>query len=411
MRILFVSDSFPFPPDSGTKVRDYNLIRQLSGRCELSLLAYAFSDKEEAGAAAMEQYCQPMETVRFRRQSKWKHLPGVVKCLLAGQPLANKFVYSPEFAAKLRRLTAERHYDVVQIDCTPMAPYQAFIERKNGRLPQTRTALVFIDVNALKFRRQLRYERTANMRLRMLIDWLLMSRWEARYAERFDLCVMMSALDAERVQRQNPHLNPVVIPNGVDVSDKRPLPETAESADLLFIGTLAHPPWADAVRYFHERIFPLVRERAPQARMLIVGNAPPDIRELASENVVVTGWVDDVEPYYQQSVLSVVPLRSSGGTRIKILESLAYGRPVVSTSVGCEGLDLQSGCDLLIADDPAEFARQVVRALTDPTLRESLRQHGRLSVEQRYGWDAIADKLLATYEQICRPQEATWKKP
>ncbi len=407
MRILFVSDSFPYPPDSGTKLRDYNLIRQLSGRCELSLLAYTFSDKEEAGAAVMRQYCQPVETVRFRRQSKWQHLPGVVKCLLAGQPLANRFVYSSEFAAKLRRLTAQQHYDVVQIDCTPMAPYHACIEKKSGQLPETRTALVFIDVNSLKFRRQLRYERTANMRLRMLIDWLLMSRWEVRYAERFDLCVMMSALDAERVRRQNPRLNAVVIPNGVDICGKHPLPEAAEGADLLFVGTLAHSPWADAVRYFHECIFPLVRERVPQARMLIVGNAPPDIRELASENVIVTGWVDDVEPYYQQSALSVVPLRSSGGTRLKILESLAYGRPVVSTSVGCEGLDLRPGSDLLVADNPAEFASQVIRALTDSALWQSLRHDGRRTVEQQYGWDTIADRLLAAYEQISCSQKTT----
>ena len=396
MRLLFVSDSFPYPPDSGTKVRDYHLIHELSGRCELSLLAFTFNDREEAGVEVMHQYCRTVESVRYRRRPFLEHVPGLVTRILAGQPPANHFAFRAEFAAKLRRLTAEQHFDAVQIDCTPMAPYRQFIAD-----PHTRSAIVFIDVNAHKFRRILRHERSIRLRAHALIDWLMMSVWEARYAQRFDVCIMLSEIDAERVRRRNPRLNTVVVPNGVDVRGKRPLPENDGSADVLLIGTLSHQPWADAVVHFHNAIFPRVRQAVPQARMVIVGEAPPPIRALASENVVVAGWVNDVESFYQRCAASIVPLRAGGGTRLKILESLAYGRPVVSTTIGCEGLDLLADCDLLVADEPGAFAEQVVRLLTDPNLRRRLTRHGRFTVEHYYTWGKSAGKLLAAYEQVC----------
>jgi glycosyltransferase involved in cell wall biosynthesis len=372
------------------------LIRQLSDRCEVSLLAFTFDDREEAGVEVMRQYCRTVETVRYRRQPVRKHLPGLVKRVLCGQPPANHFVFRPEFAAKLRWLTAEQHFDVVQIDCTPMAPYREFIAD-----PHTRSAIVFIDVNAHKFRRMLRHERSAKLRAHALADWLLMAAWEARYAQRFDVCVMMSEIDAERIRRRHPRLNAVVVPNGVDVRGKQPLPESDGSTDLLFIGTLSHRPWADAVRHFHNAIFPHVRQAVPQARMVIVGEAPPPIRALASEDVVVAGWVDDVESFYRQCAASVVPLRAGGGTRLKILESLAYGRPVVSTTVGCEGLDLLPGCDLLVADEPGALAEQIIRVLTDSGLRRRLIRHGRFTVEHCHSWEQSAGKLLAAYERLC----------
>lgn len=401
MRILFVSDSFPYPPDSGTKVRDYNLIRRLADRCSVSLLAFVFSAEEEAGMQTMQQWCERVTTVRYRRQGMRRHIPGTLKCLLHRQPLACTFMHSPEFAGKLKQLTVQQHFDVVQIDCTPMAPYRNYISSAMMGSGRTQTALVFIDVNAYKFKQLCDHDRGIGSRLRWWLDWQLMRGWEAPYAANFDACVMMSEVDAQRVRRQNPQLNTMVIPNGVDITEKQPLSERVGSADILLIGTLSHAPWKDAVHYFHDCIFPLIRDAVPQARMLVVGNAPGDVATLASEQVLVAGRVSEVLPFYEQACLSVVPLRSGGGTRLKILEALAYGRPVVSTSIGSEGLDLCPGRDLLIADEPDEFARQTIHLLTDPPQRRSLIQQGRRTVEMRYCWDTIADQLLASYEQLC----------
>jgi glycosyltransferase involved in cell wall biosynthesis len=402
MRILFISDSFPYPPDSGVKVRDYNLIRRLADRCEVSLLAFAFNDMEEAGAQTMKQWCDTVEVVRYRRQGLRRHLPGAIKCLWKGRPLSCQFMYSSEFASKLRRITTAHHFDLIQIDCTPMAPYRECLsEQPQNGSAGTRTALVFIDVNAHKFQRLFEHEQRLSMRLRWWLDWQLMQRWEARYAGDFDMCVMMSDLDEQRVQHTNPRLNTAVIPNGVDVITKQLLPERRGSADLLLIGTLSHAPWADAVHYFHDRIFPLIKQVLPQARMVVVGSAPPSIQALAGDDIVITGYVPDVQPYYEQAAVSVVPLRSGGGTRLKILESLAYGRPVVTTTVGSEGLKLCPDRDLLVADDPLIFAQHTIRLLTEDTLRHSLAHQGRQTVERCYSWDVIADRLYTTYAQLC----------
>jgi glycosyltransferase involved in cell wall biosynthesis len=310
-------------------------------------------------------------------------------------------MHSPEFVGQLQRLTVAQHFNLVQIDCTPMAPYREYLARSQNGSAGTRTALVFIDVNAHKFKRLLEHEQRLSLRLRWWLDWQLMQQWEARYADEFDVSVMMSDLDEQRVHRHNPHLNTVVIPNGVDVIGKQPLPERPGSADLLLMGTLNHAPWADAVRYFQAHIFPQIKQAIPQARMLVVGSAPLDIEALAGEDVIVTGYVPDVMPYYEQCAVSVVPLRSGGGTRLKILESLAYGRPVVASTVGSEGLNLYPERDLLLADEPSSFAQQTIRLLADESLRRSLIQQGRQTVERCYSWEAITDRLFTTYTQLC----------
>jgi glycosyltransferase involved in cell wall biosynthesis len=162
-------------------------------------------------------------------------------------------------------------------------------------------------------------------------------------------------------------------------------------------------PNVDAAVFFCEEIFSLIKQRVPEAKLLIVGGNPrSSVQALASEDVTVTGHVDSVVPYYQQSRVSVVPIRSGGGTRLKILESMALGRPVVSTKVGCEGLAVAHEENILIADDPADFAAQTVRLLIDTDLRARLTQNGRRLVETTYDWEVISQRLLRTYDEAIR---------
>ena len=174
----------------------------------------------------------------------------------------------------------------------------------------------------------------------------------------------------------------------------------------MFTGVMGYEPNADAAQYFCNQIFPLVRREVKDARLLIVGHAsPPTVQRLAEiGNVSVTGSVADVLPYYQQARLSVVPLRGGGGTRLKILEAMALGRPVVSTSIGCEGLAVRDGIHLEIADEPVAFAQRVVRLLLDRRLREQLAGNARRLVEERYEWSVIAEKLLAVYRRLLEPK-------
>ena len=164
---------------------------------------------------------------------------------------------------------------------------------------------------------------------------------------------------------------------------------------------MSYGPNVDGAIFFCEEIFPLVKRQVPNIKLLIVGRDPiKAVCNLASSDVTVTGRVESVIPYYQQSFISVVPLRAASGTRLKILESMALGRPVISTTIGCEGLNVTQGENILIANTPADFAVQTVRLLNDIELRQRLVIGGRRLVETTYDWEIIGQQLLQTYNQL-----------
>jgi glycosyltransferase involved in cell wall biosynthesis len=234
-----------------------------------------------------------------------------------------------------------------------------------------------------------------------------MGYWEPRYAERFDRCTTVSEVDQRLLMNANPRLHVDVIPNGVDIEKYQPLPSPREnvSASLMFIGNMGYPPCADAALYFCSEIFPLIRQAINAAELWIVGRDPgTEVLQLNSGNIHVTGRVDDVVSYYRQSPICVVPLRAGGGTRLKILEAMALGRPVVSTTIGCEGLNVIDGEHLLIADTPEQFAEKTVLLLSDRQLYQHISANGRQLVETCYSWDKIAERLMEVYtEMVAEP--------
>jgi glycosyltransferase involved in cell wall biosynthesis len=228
-----------------------------------------------------------------------------------------------------------------------------------------------------------------------------MQRWEARFAARFDHCLVVSAQERDLLHAEDPSLPITVIENGFDVSLHHPLaPEPGNR--LLFVGELSYPPNADAVLFFCHAILPLVLREIPDVHLLVVGHRPPPAvqRLAAGGHVTVTGSVPDLLPYYRQAAVTVVPLRGGGGTRLKILESMALGRPVVSTAVGCEGLAVEDGAHLFVADEADHFAQRVVQLLRNPVLQARLAADARRLMEDRYHWPHIADKLIGVYRAL-----------
>jgi glycosyltransferase involved in cell wall biosynthesis len=203
------------------------------------------------------------------------------------------------------------------------------------------------------------------------------------------------------LRRANPALDLAVVPNGVDTVQYTLLPESSGSKKILFVGDMHYPPNVDGAVFFCKEIFPLIKQHIPDAKLLIVGSEPANaVRALAGDDVQVTGYVNSVVPYYQESGVSVVPLRAGGGTRLKILESMALGRPVVSTVLGCEGLAVTHGENILIADTPADFANQTAQVLNGGKGRQRLIANGRRLVEATYDWQIIAQSLLQVYDEI-----------
>jgi glycosyltransferase involved in cell wall biosynthesis len=235
-----------------------------------------------------------------------------------------------------------------------------------------------------------------------LYSWM-MRAWEPRYAERFDRCISVSEEDRRLLIASNPRLQVDVIPNGVDVQMYQPSSLDGNQPALLFIGTMDYPPCNDAALYFVSEILPHIRRVIPNVETWIVGRDPsPEVMQLNGKGVHVTGRVDDVRPYYRRSSVCVVPLRAGGGTRLKILEAMALGRPVVSTTIGCEGLDVVDGEHLLIADTPKLFSEQTVRLIQDTKLCQRITTEARELVVTHYDWDGIAKRLMLVYEDLAR---------
>lgn len=398
MNILIISPSFPFPPDDGVKIRLFNLIKRISQKHSVALLSFVGSVDEMHYVSVLSQYCSAVETVVLQRRSRWAKIFELIYALFSGVPLESRLAFDQEMADKTRALLAARHFDIVQIEHTFMAPYNEMIPSSSD----TKRVISIIDIGFIQFRRMFKVEKRLLSRIRWFANWLIMRTWEIRVLGAFDKCIAVSSLDKQLLKRINPKLDISVIENGVDIDRFEPLPENEDKKTILFIGVLDYEANVDAALYFYSEILPLIKKHFQQIKWFIVGKRPlQSIRNLAKDrNVTVTGYVNDILSIYRSCDISVVPLRAGGGSRLKILEAMALGRAVVSTTLGKEGLDVIDGRQLFIADTPEEFAQKTIRLLTDKNLYTNLVREGRKYVEAKHGWDAIADHLLKVYEDL-----------
>jgi glycosyltransferase involved in cell wall biosynthesis len=319
--------------------------------------------------------------------------------MLNGEPPELNASFSEELASEIRRLTDRLDFDIVQIEHGSMGMY---LEALPVCL-RKRTAWVLHDIDFDKFLRIARIEHRKSAKMRAWLHATMMRRWQPRIASLFGLCVTMSDADRRLLKSTNGSLRVEVSSNGVDTTHYRPLPDESDDADLLFIGNMGYEPNADAAAYFCHDILPFVRAGVPNSKLRIVGiNPMPSVLRLQDTGVQVTGSVPDVIPYYKQSKVCVVPLRAGSGTRLKIMEAMPLGRPVVSTSLGCEGLDVVDGEHILIADDNKLFAEHVLKLLRNRELRSKIAANAREFVVAHYDWDVITERLMDNLDGLTR---------
>ena len=356
MRILSIVNSLPFPLISGGRIRVYNLLRRVARRHEVFLAALLESPDDAGGIPHLQQFCARVETAGLDRRSRIAKAPGMLRFALGGKPPELRLLHSEELVTKIRQMTAAMQFDIVQIE-SAMGLYREVLPQNKS----FKSIWMFDNVAAQQYGRISHLQRHPGVKLRAWLHGVAMGLWEPFYAGKFDRCTTVSEADRRLLVAANPRVNVDVIPNGVDVDQYHPLPTNSERAlpSLMFIGNMGYQPCVDAVRYFCNDILPRIRRELPAIELWIVGDgAPAEVRALTANGVNVTGRVGDVVPYYAQCSVCIVPLRAGGGTRLKILEAMALGRPVVSTTIGCEGLEVRDGEHLLIADSPERFAER-----------------------------------------------------
>jgi len=396
MEIVYVAGVFPYPPNSGHRIRNYNLIKRLGARhhLHLRLLVDTIPTEEELQGLApyvnsLRYYVQPASRALSRPFEALSHW-------LKGIPPELRFYNNKALMDDLVSLFQKNDIDLLQIEDPAMAMYVNAVPREAN----VKTVLTFHDINFRKFERIAQLETSAKRRLRLKVHSRMMRKWEPEMAGRFDLCVTMSENDQELLREMNPDIHAIVVSNGVDTEEFDRLEENASRLmyHLLFVGNMDYRPNIDAVTYFVNKVMPLLDQTLPNYVFWIVGINPRDeVLALKSEKVHVTGRVPDVKPYYENAQVVVVPLFAGGGTRLKILEALALGRPVVSTTIGAEGLDLTAGEHFFLADTPETFCEAIEILITDPAFRQKMESQGRQRVVEQYDWTPIMEALEREY--------------
>lgn len=395
MNVLILAGEIPYPPHGGSRMRLFQFIRALSERHRITLLAFQYGAEEQPAISALGAWCrvepvawrEPALLALMRRGALVSQLAYGWALLSGSQPFAVRYFHTAAMAARVRaRLKSER-WDILHVEDSVMM----------ALVPARTAAPIVLSIQNVEYWRA---ERSPGAGRSARIEQAKLRRFERQAFTRAAACCPTSALEAEHVRRLAPDARVKVIANGVDTTEFAPGGALVAQPTVVFTGTLSYAPNADGILWFSREVWPLVRARQPSARLLIVGREPPAaVRALASECVTVTGEVPDVRPFLRSARVAIAPVRSGGGTRLKILEALACALPVVSTTIGAEGLDLAPGEHILIADDAPSFAAAVARLLVDSKLCAALGAAGRARVAQRYDWRQITGTLDRVYHE------------
>ncbi len=390
MKVLILDEEFPYPLNTGKRIRTFNLFRCLADRHDMTCLAYGEEDSESF--RALEN--AGLHPAAIKRQPRPKSgVPLYVRLfgnLFSKEPYSVSSHWTNAFRQAVERELEDNNYDLVIAEWTPYAQFMR-------GLTKPKTLVVAHNVEYQIWQRYVENETHPVVRRYMAMQADRMKKFEEKVFRSVSGATAVSSSDADLIRTINPDLPVEVVDNGVDLDFFKPKPHPGkESApSLVFTGSMDWRPNQDSVEYFVKEILPLIKTSHADVRTVLVGrNPPPRIVELGKhDGVTVTGTVDDVRPYIEQADVYIVPLRIGGGSRLKILEAMAMSKAVVSTSVGAEGLDVTDGLDILIADTPEQFSAKVEQLLNDKELAATLGSNGRKLVERRYGWPALAYKL------------------
>jgi len=394
MHIVFLSRWFPAPADNGSKLRVLHLLRALAARHEVSLVAFVSEAPAEDDVHSLLQVCTAVHTVALR-VPMLRTVDGVLG-FFDRRPRSVRAAFSPEMQAKVREVSDARPPDVIVASQIDMAPYALGLPDAVRVLDEVELAGLWDQVGSA---------RGLLRRARRALMWTKRAAYTRRVLSGFTAYTVVSEAEKTLARTVAPGRSaPEVIPNGADLSlpvsfEGRPAP-----GSIIYAGSVTYAPNREAVRYFVEQILPTVRAAMPDAVLTVTGRTEgvnlDGLRN--ADGVCFPGLLDDVRTAIARSWLSVAPILSGGGTRLKILESLALGTPVVSTSKGVEGLELEDGRHVLIADDAPAFAGHVVRLLGDPALRRRLGEEGRREVARRYDWERIGAAFCSLVERAAQ---------
>jgi len=397
MKVLWLKTELLHPVDKGGKIRTYHMLKELKKEHEITYLTLDDGAAEPDARKKADEYCNELITVPHRTARKFsgRFYAELASNAVSRLPYALEKYVSSGMRQAIEAVAAQKEHDVLV--CDFLAPAVNLPESLS--IP---TVLFQHNVEAMIWRRHFEVAENPLKRRFLKTQWQRMFEYERRACHRFDHVIAVSREDCETMRGDYGADRIADVPTGVDTDYFRTDPSVPrDGCQVVFTGSMDWMPNEDGINWFAETIWPLVRERVGNASLVVVGRNPSSALtqlSIVDPSITVTGRVDDVRPYLSGADVFVVPIRVGGGTRLKIFEAMAMGLPVVSTTIGAEGLPLTDNEEILVRDDPADFADVVVELLSDSSLAGQLGSTGEQHVREDFGWARVA----ALFADQCR---------
>jgi sugar transferase (PEP-CTERM/EpsH1 system associated) len=397
MKVLMVFHTLTYPPESGVTKRTFHLLDEMTRRHDVTVVSLGSPQHEERIRNHLGQRCRNV-VFADGRVPRWVNLLKRIRLLIERRSLLQHSV-TPRLQRALDAVFRDERFDLVFLG-SPVLTYYA----RPGDLP------CIIDTHNVEYdmwRRFYEQARGPLARAYHLQQYRLLKKDELAACGSGDALLACSERDRDVFQQDLPRQSIHVIPNGVDLDFFAPGTAEPEPSSMVFCGLMGYSPNDEGMTWFLDRVFPLIQREVPQARITIVGSGPSmALQRRASDAVTITGYVTDVRPHVARGEVYVVPLLVGGGTRLKALEAMAMRKPIVTTGVGCEGIDLRQEESALFADSPEAFAGAVVRLFRDRDLRVRLAERAFALAVERYGWSSIGDRLDAVCRSVTSRRDA-----
>lgn len=391
MKILMLTPYLPFPLYSGGQIRTYNLLKNLSHKHKITLVSFIREEKEKKYINELRKFCE--EVYVFQKRKPWS-LKSLLLSAISIYPLVVCLYLRRSVGSQIERLVKNKKFDLIHAETFYVLP----------NIPQTSIPTILVEqtIEYLVYKHFTETVRWFPLKILMLFDVLKIRHFEKKYWKQANRVVAMSQADKKIMENLVPGISVDLVPNGVDAQffkiDHKS--NTEKKKIILFVGQFKWLQNREAVEILLEKIWPLIQQKMPEAFLWIVGrSAPESLRKYESSSVKVSSDIKNITEAYSNADVMLAPIYGPGGTRYKILESMASGLPVVTTSIGIEGLNAMDGKNALIGDTPEELASKTIQVLTDQKLSKRLAFEGRSFVEKNFNWKTIASRLDRIYEE------------
>lgn len=388
MHILYLSQVLPYPIDAGPKMRSYFVLRHLTQKHQVTLLTFVRQTDRPKDIAHLAELCHAVFTVPMSRNIL-REIGHFLQSLLTDTPFLITRDQVPEMTQQVLELVKKEQFDAVHADQLWMAPYALAAKLVSGKLK-----LVLDQHNAVHLIPQRMADGETNLVKRKLLarEAALLARYEPDICQKFDHVIWVTNEDRQAVESLSPpHSNgrpkSAVIPICADPSKIEPVRRISTKQRITFLGGLHWPPNAQGILWFARHVLPQVRAAVPEAVLTVIGKSPP--AGLHGEGIEVTGYVEKLDSFLAETAAFIVPLHAGGGMRVKILDAWSWGLPIVSTSIGAEGIDTNPEENILIADTASTFADATIRLLKTPALAQQLGYNGRETILNKYNWRMV----------------------